>query len=104
NEPHRLAAAAHCHARHFLFARALAHCWNALTASVDIGNIRAPARVVTVSVRPRDICSARWALGMISSPERLRYSSICAWLMIGLLPSTCSWISSLLDHCAALSA
>ena len=46
-------------ASHFLFVRELAHCWNALTASAGIEKVRAPARVVTVSVRPRDICSAR---------------------------------------------
>ena len=35
---------------------------------------------------------------MISRSERPRYSSRCAWLIMGLLPSTCSWISSLAAH------
>ena len=68
-----------------------------LTASFGIEKVREPARVVMVSVRPHDI-------SFISRPERPRFSSMCAWLMMGLLPSTCNWISSLLDHCAALSA
>jgi hypothetical protein len=85
--PYEIAASAlpRCgHRSHFLFVRALAHCWNALTASVGIEKVRAPARVVTVSVRPRDICSARWKLGIISRPERPRYSRLVDYWLVAI--------------------